>query len=217
MNFVPWSQPHAVACGPLDAEQQAVLECVGALREIFDRKDGAAAFNAGLRALLAALADHFDRQEEVMRRSAYTYLPAHKEQHRLLTRDVHAVRKLLSAQPDAVDLARVVAFVETWWQDHLARSDMAFASFVRGACDPSSRAAAPEPVPAALPPGVDRAEEALRAVTVQVPSDRLDAIYTCARLLRRGGPEAEAIAEIADPLATMTVDEAAIIARGLMR
>ena len=160
---------------------------------------------------------HFENEEAMMKDNDYPYYAAHKEQHRQLNRDVYAARKLYGVDPNSIDFEIFLTFLRAWCHQHILRSDAIFVSHLTGAMRPAHMAPAVDPIPECLESVLADGEDGLQAVPVQVPRNDLDTIYTCARLLRRGGPEAEAIRTIADPLQTMSLDEAAIVAKALMR
>ncbi|MCW5698859.1 MAG: hemerythrin family protein [Rhodospirillales bacterium] len=217
MTFLSWSEAYALQVGALDTDHQTIIEAISALHDTRKHGDGDTEFEVALARLQEGIQEHFDREEALMKEQAYPYHAAHKEQHRQLNRDIYAVRKLHAADSESVDLDIFMAFLEAWWHQHILRSDAIFVSYLSGAKHPTRPGPTVDPIPDGLESILIEDDDALQMVSVQVPQSALDVIFTCARLLRRGGSEADAIREIADPFATMTLQEAAIVAKALMR
>jgi hemerythrin len=216
MTFMQWSDAYRLRNPEIDDDHRSVLDIVARLKTLSvagsDADDVATAL-----ARLAEVTDrHFEREEGMMQRHAYPYRAAHREQHRVLARDLHAVRRLHAADHESIDLTAVLQFLRAWWHHHILRADSVFVTFLESGA--GSPPAAESVVNLAnLDQRSTGAVEDLIAVTVRVPADRIDTLHACARLLRRGGPDAEEIVGIAHPLGTMTLDEAAVVARRLMR
>lgn len=217
MTFISWSDAYTLQVGTIDADHQAIIETVAALEQDRDGGADSAAIGRALARLQELIQEHFEREEAMMREHDYPYCAAHKEQHRQLNRDVYAARKLYNADRDSIDFDIFLAFLRAWFHQHILRSDAIFVSYLSGGARPASIVPAVDPLPECLEGLLADPDDRLQMVSVQVPADSLDTIFTCARLLRRGGGEAELIRGIADPLATMTLDEAAIVAKALMR
>lgn len=227
MTFIAWPDQYALRVPALDDDHKLILDWVNWLRAALDRTDPTDQIVHGLHGLNDDIQEHFEREEELMKRHGYPFLDAHREQHRLLNRDLHAVRKLFTADADSIDMERVLAFLKAWWQNHILRSDKIFVSYLQGAPPFEADAPAGPGTPAAdaadgtlvVPWAAEdpRGNAALKTVTVQVPAEAVDTLHCCARLLRRGGTDAANVRAVAHPLETMSLDEATIVARGLMR
>jgi hemerythrin len=216
MTHISWSDRYALQVAILDQDHQQIVGAINALQDTLEAGAIDDRFDLGLRRLQGSIQEHFEREEALMREHDYPYHGAHREQHRLLNRDVYAVRKLHGVDREAIDLGMFLAFLNAWWHQHLLKGDAIFASYLKRKGEGEASGAAPERAQG-LRGLAESADDVMRIVSVQVPESAVDAIYTCARLLRRGGDEAATIRKLADPLATMTLDEAAIIAKGLMR
>jgi hemerythrin len=216
MTFISWSDRYALQVAVLDDDHQQIVGSINALQDMLESGDVELSFDAGLRRLQTSMQEHFEREESLMREHDYPYQAAHREQHRLLNRDVYAVRKLHGADRGAIDLNMFLAFLKAWWHQHILKGDSIFASYMKRMGEGGRGTNEPE-LTGDFSRMPESTEEVLRTVSVQVPESAVDAIYTCARLLRRRSEESAIIRKLADPLATMTLDEAAIIAKGLMR
>lgn len=217
MTFIPWSEKYTLQVEVLDTDHRTVIEMINHLRDSYQEKSAPTELADAFARLGQTVQEHFEREEQLMKRSRYPYRAAHREQHRQFKRDIYAVGKLFTADPACIDFRRLLAYLKAWWDNHIRRSDAIFVAYLNGV-----RTEAPEEVQQAAPsPSIecldDNADDGLQTVTVKVPTDKVDALHTCARLFRRGGSEAETIVEIAHPFTTMTLDEAAIVAKGLMR
>lgn len=217
MTFISWSEAYTLQVGTIDDEHKRIIEIVNALEH--DRREGAdiAALGRTLARLHEVIQEHFENEEAIMKEHDYPYWAAHKEQHRQLNRDIYAARKLYSADAESIDFDIFLAFLRAWLHQHIVRSDAIFASYMSGGARPATVLPAVDPLPECLEGVLADPDDPLHAVSVEVPESALDTLFTCARLLRRGGREANALRAIADPLATMTLDEAAIVAKALMR
>ncbi|MBK8907751.1 MAG: hemerythrin family protein [Rhodospirillales bacterium] len=217
MTFISWSEAYTLQVGTIDDEHKRIIEIINALER--DRREGAdsAALGSSLARMQEVIQEHFENEEAIMREHYYPYRGAHKEQHRQFNRDVYAARKLYSADADSIDFDVFLAFLRAWLHEHIVRSDAIFVSYLSGGARPTTVLPAVDPLPECLEGVLADPDDPLHTVSMQVPESALDTLFTCARLLRRGGGEADALRAIADPLGTMTLVEAATVAKALMR
>lgn len=219
MSFMPWSEAYRLDVAVLDNDHRVVLEDIGRLSWLVDAEAGEEAGDdailSALTSVIDAIDSHFEREESLMVRHTYPYHLAHRDQHRVLSRDLFAVRKLFAAAPDSIDMPRVLQFLQAWWHNHILRSDAMLVTYLGTAAHGS-----------VLSDGwslteLERLSVAVdgesHQVTLVVPAEHVDTLHTCARLLRRGGSDADQLSALAHPLTTMTLGEAAVIAKRLMR
>lgn len=81
--------------------------------------------------LAGLICTHFDREERLMRRSGYPGLARHRDAHCFLLEQLNRFAALAESHPNDVSEAQLMAFVESWIDDHFASEDKAFCDFLR--------------------------------------------------------------------------------------
>lgn len=81
--------------------------------------------------LTGLLCTHFDREERLMRRSAYPVLERHRDAHCFLLEQLNRFAALAHTHPDEVSEETLISFVQSWIDDHFASEDKAFCDYLR--------------------------------------------------------------------------------------
>lgn len=74
---------------------------------------------------------HFDREERLMRRTAYPGLARHSQAHAFLLAQLNRFAMLAESCPNEAPEEQLMAFIESWIDDHFASEDRAFCDYLR--------------------------------------------------------------------------------------
>jgi len=202
-----WSEEYSVGIRLIDNDHRGLFDAMNDLTDAIERHGSAAEVAHTIHYLVQYVKEHFQREEGLMRDYGYPEFEEHKQKHRKLSRQVHAIQKLHDASPELVDLTKLVEFLRGWLMRHILGSDMDYAPYLKGDM-------VPEPAPAeeAETEAAENGMPQLARLTLQVPPDRAEVLVRCAEILRAGGSTADDLEDFASPLAAMTLDDAKKIA-----
>lgn len=123
-----WASEYSVGNRTLDAQHQKLLQICKQVSTY--RCDGSkssiSAFHLILNDLALYASQHFDFEEEILRRTGYTKLDEQKDDHD--TYREHLVHFLYDASAGKVDNKALEDFLGKWWVNHILLSDMQYAS-----------------------------------------------------------------------------------------
>lgn len=202
MAFFPWSPDYSVGIRLIDNDHKDLVDTVNELHDAIEAREGCEAVRRALTMLANYVREHFAREEQLMADYGYPGLAAHKRLHFVLRRQVHAIRLVYADDPLKIDPDRLLAFLRDWLVNHILKSDRQYVPYMTGE-SAGSKAAAQAPV---APPAEET--DGPVALELQVPSDKIEVLRRCAVLLSKGGDRAQSLEEIADPLQSMTLEEA---------
>lgn len=121
---------------------------IGLINRVESARDttvaGGGTRNDVLAVVFATLIDytvfHFGREEQVMAACGYPDLDVHRDEHEALTAEVRALAERFVADPAAIPLDDVLAFLKDWLSHHILLQDMAYRDVVNR--QPAAAAAA---------------------------------------------------------------------------
>lgn len=215
-DLVPWSDAYSVGVRIIDTDHKNLFEIIntlhaGILRGLSGRELGIA-----IAGLMRYVDEHFEREENLMKEYNYPDLVRHREVHRDLIRTVYAIRKVQTSQPASINLQKLMEFLGDWLVNHVVKADVRYVPYLRGdvlaADDDDDRS----PVEGRSDPSAE-SRPAMTSVSVLVPAQNAEVLKRCALLLRRGGEDAQAIVDLTDPIANMTLDEAKQICASVLK
>jgi len=204
--FFPWTEEYEIGVKLIDNDHRELFDVVNdlyaaiqntltpeLLREITDR--------------LARYAnEHFEREEHLMAEYRYPKLAEHRRKHYEFIRVVYAVRKIEVECPERLDPRRLLGYLEVWLNRHILEDDKAYIPAIRGGYG-RRQSDITTPLKGEEKDGEEEAEEMV-TVPVQVPLSMVPAIRRCALLMREDEEATQALLDIADPISSMTLDEA---------
>ena len=130
MPFLSWRKEYAVGVAQIDAEHRGLFDLINAYHDIHARANSSREAAKILNRLVAYAEEHFQHEEKLMSDGGYPPLDAHRQQHSEFVASIFAINERL-----AVDTARanaeILPFVKNWLVEHIIRSDMEIADFLR--------------------------------------------------------------------------------------
>ena len=129
-KIVQWTAAFEIGVPEVDAQHRRLIEALGDFLEAL-RTGGTRERVSELLVFLASYVfEHFDCEEELMRKVGYPGLAAHQREHEGYRRRVRAlIAHVRSAE--AVLTLPLAAFVSEWIQDHILGSDRQIAAWLR--------------------------------------------------------------------------------------
>lgn len=220
MTYFPWSDKYSVGIRLIDNDHKVLVDIVNDLHDAVGVDEPHVAITFAITALAHYVKEHFDREEKILKQHGYPDLANHQKAHGHLRKIVHAIRKFHSAEPGRLDPEKVLGFLRYWLKQHICGEDMAYVPYLTG--KDGGNLADPRNVVTADREGARRATpnqdaEPPASITIKVPRDKVEIIRRCAHLISEGGPEAQALEEIADPIIGMSLHEAEKLIERLLR
>ncbi len=130
MPLFPWSDRYLLGIASIDEQHVRLVEVLNNLHDAMRARQGAAALEAQLEALLRYTIDHFAHEERLFRQHGYPDGPAHTREHEQLRQKVLAFRKQLKANELALPV-EVMSFLRDWLSNHILVSDAAYVEFLK--------------------------------------------------------------------------------------
>ena len=123
MDLFRWDESYSVGVAEFDADHRRLLQMANAVVEQVVRKGGDTVSDV-LDQLALYAEQHFQREENLMQRSAYTGLEEHRQEHRRLLMEVRLLKSRFIA--DDMDPAEVAKLMVDWVVIHIQRMDQAY-------------------------------------------------------------------------------------------
>jgi hemerythrin len=130
MKRFKWTKANAVFLPEVDAEHRNLFNLADEVRAAVVAKSDTAQVPETLRALIAAIEDHFSHEERQMREAHYPSYAWHKQQHDTLRKRMsQSVPPIESGDGEAAIL--LLEFFSGWLRDHTALSDRMMGAYLR--------------------------------------------------------------------------------------
>ncbi|TVR80755.1 MAG: hypothetical protein EA405_09820 [Rhodospirillales bacterium] len=147
MSYVRWTPAMSVGEPRLDRDHRVLI---GLINRVESARDTTVAGGGTrhdvladvLATLIAYTVFHFGREEQVMAACGYPDLDVHRDEHEALTAEVRALAERFAADPLAIPLDDVLAFLRDWLSHHILLQDMAYRDVVNRQPEAAAAAAA---------------------------------------------------------------------------
>ncbi|GEM_PF-535821 len=193
-----WCDDLCIGHAQVDADHQALFELVATLRSSIIGEEGFDTTRHTIHRLSDYVRAHFRREERLMQEQGYPHLAHHRTEHLRFTDEVRAVEIVFEKTPERIDAAKLLDYLTTWLVSHILGSDREIGLFLQDRNAVEGDAAT---------------SNRLVDIEVSVPAAYGEVLERCARMLRRGGPYAEAVVEAVGPAAPMSYENALHTAR----
>jgi hemerythrin len=133
MTAIRWTKAMSVGVERLDRDHQVLVGLINRIDEAADdMTTRTRVLPEVLVTLIAYTVFHFEREEKVMAACGYPELEQHREEHRMLTREVQALQRRFSDEPQSVTREEVLSFLTEWLNHHILLQDMAYREYTDG-------------------------------------------------------------------------------------
>ena len=127
-----WDEKLATGIRVLDEDNKGLFETVARLERQNLERQGEEHIAATISSLILHTVEHFEREERFLWKAGYPKFQAHKALHDRFREMVMALQELYLADPERIDLIRVVKFLSEWLTEHISQADADFVPYVRG-------------------------------------------------------------------------------------
>lgn len=132
MDVITWSDDLSVGIQVIDTDHRLLISLVNQLNEAVADEQGHDTVGSVLNALCDYTAYHFGREEMLMEACGYADLEAHKAVHAELRERVSEIRNLYADNPGMVLGEDLMAFLNSWLQEHIRDRDRLYAPCMKG-------------------------------------------------------------------------------------
>lgn len=130
MRRFKWSKANEVFIPEVDAEHRNLFQLADGLQAVVLAKADATQVQEALRALIAAIDDHFSFEERRMRSAHYPQYAWHKQLHDTVRKRARLfVPRIESGDREAAML--LLEFLSAWLMDHTALADRMMGAYLR--------------------------------------------------------------------------------------
>lgn len=135
MGGIQWSEMMSVGVPILDADHRILIGLINHLHRSIGDPEEYAAVGSVLRALEEYAANHFDREERMMRAGRFPAFDSHRRTHAGFVGQVEQLQRRYEADHTSVCARDCLTFLNQWLIDHICTSDMGYRTSLVGHCE----------------------------------------------------------------------------------
>jgi hemerythrin len=209
-----WSPSYSVGVETIDDDHKHLFALVDDLRTALQNEGRG--FRKIVNGLTQYIHGHFEREEYLMLETNYPDYAQHVKNHRKFMRLVYAVRKIMSEQPELLDMTKMLRFLEQWLVNHIKIEDVKLGMYLKtGYVNKGTNWDQDLSRWITLREGDEDSQE-LITIKNRVPLSAAIVMRRCARILNDGGEEAEALTDYTDPTKFLSTEDAVKLANMLL-
>lgn len=132
---IQWREQLSIDGSVIDQDHQTLIAIINDFEATQTGPGEAATLERVLQQLQCYADAHFRREEALQHKVAYPYAQGHKQQHKLLLRNLEAARAEFAAATSGQDLAtfrlHMCGFLHDWLLDHIVQNDLLMKPYVK--------------------------------------------------------------------------------------
>ncbi len=130
ISLFTWDKALETGIEAVDSHHRREFEALNHYFNDLMQGNGREAAQAAIRLIDLDMPEHFQKEEEAMRRGGYADLPRHRDAHQAFFRRYETLkRQVEQGEPEAA--AALFEFVAQWLKEHIVKEDKAFAQLSR--------------------------------------------------------------------------------------
>jgi hemerythrin len=136
MALFTWSDSYSIQVPQIDNEHRHLFILVDQLYEAMKEGSSRSIVESTLAELIVYCGEHFQHEEEVMRKSGYPELRSHRVLHEEFTAQILKFHKEFEAGRIALSL-EILYFLKDWLVQHICRCDRRIATHLKNHAEPA--------------------------------------------------------------------------------
>ncbi|HEY9078609.1 bacteriohemerythrin [Magnetovibrio sp.] len=128
--LMQWSKALEIGHPIIDYDHQMLVNIANDLHHAVHANLGDQMIAQSLQRLVQYIETHFAREEELFSKTRYPHVEKHKQNHRDIEKLVHGFLTAFEADPNAVDMNKLLGFMKEWLIKHIGKLDKSYASYV---------------------------------------------------------------------------------------
>jgi hemerythrin-like metal-binding protein len=130
MALLKWSDELSVGVKALDADHRHLVDVINQLDEAVTAGRGPAVLGDVMSKLRTHVAEHFDREEALLKQTGYPECDEHHQQHHATSVKLAELENLV-AEDDQKAASAVLGFLKAWFINHVVGNDLKMRDFFR--------------------------------------------------------------------------------------
>lgn len=126
--FIVWNDSHNLGVPIIDEQHRGIVSTINSLFHALGNKHGEDVLKPIAITMQEYTKIHFATEEDLLARSAYPSLEAHRQLHNKLIQENFLTAKTSMRLGDP---RRFLVFLKDWWLNHINRQDRLFAEHVK--------------------------------------------------------------------------------------
>jgi len=135
MALIVWKEDYSVGTNTLDADHIMIFSLINHIHEAHESGADETAIGHLLQVLMDRAVAHFQREEMLMKRSAYPDLDRHAAEHRNILEELTSMHASYRVKPDAELSREIIDLLCFWLETHILEVDMRYGPYLQGAGD----------------------------------------------------------------------------------
>lgn len=127
--YIEWDAKNATGVPVIDEQHRGVIAILNTLHFFIERKRSQEVFASTLEALVQHSQVHFRTEELLLAEAGYAELERHAAKHRQLFEDLRMVSQEAMRGNDP---RPVLAFLRSWWLNHIREEDLKYVPCLKG-------------------------------------------------------------------------------------
>ena len=127
MAYIEWNASLSVGIASIDEQHKHLVNCINLLHQAFIDKKGPELQAEIISEMVAYAANHFALEEDLMEKSAFPGLAAHREEHEQFAREAAELKARSDSGAKLLTIV-VLAFLKNWLKNHILGTDMKYVS-----------------------------------------------------------------------------------------
>lgn len=128
-DFLPWSDAYRTGFADIDSDHQRLFHLVNRLHAMVESRADNEDIGEAFAALNDYIEEHFEREEQFLRRNGYPDLKDHQYEHIALCWKIRDLEREFHASPKYFEFDDFLRFMEEWLIDHILERDMSYAAY----------------------------------------------------------------------------------------
>ncbi|NQU57853.1 MAG: hemerythrin family protein [Rhodospirillales bacterium] len=127
---IQWKDEYRVGHALIDYDHQTLVNITNELFDCVDKGLSTEEISTTIKYLINYVELHFQREEKLFLESDYPDCKAHMGKHREIEKVVRGIATQYAADPTAINIDDVLAFLKKWLINHIMRTDRTYVPFL---------------------------------------------------------------------------------------
>ncbi|MBC8339166.1 MAG: hemerythrin family protein [Rhodospirillales bacterium] len=130
MPVILWTDEYEVGVESLDADHIMIFSLINHIDEAIRSEAGDRTVRRMLRLLLTLAIDHFQHEENLMKKNNYPDIEAHTAEHHQIATKLQSLIGAYEQDPSAKVSGKIIKTLATWVNVHIPGTDMRYRPYI---------------------------------------------------------------------------------------
>jgi len=126
--FITWNKDLSVKIDSIDDQHKKLIELINDFYENIKNRSNNESISKLLRGMNQYTVEHFDIEEELMKKYGYPDLTVHKKEHDKFVTKVTELEEKFNSGKVIVSF-EITSFLKDWWKNHIQVVDQKYSDF----------------------------------------------------------------------------------------